>query len=439
MLISATILLILILISGVISSSEIAISAANRNRVKMRADNGDKKAARLLATIDEPHSFFATTQLYCTFIAFFSGAYAANSFTGPLVNFASGLGLSIPGKLAETVAFILVTAILTYVSLIVGELVPKRIAMGYSIPFSLRVLPVLNVLSILAFPFVKILSVSAKVVLKLLRFKDNSPEEEITKAELSQMMASSREHGHIAENEQGMIENILKIDKLTAGDICTHRPDVVALPVDAGYESVLNMLTGEYYSRVPVYEENLDNICGILYTKDVLRFMAKDPDPVNFDLTTLIRNVHFVPFSKKAEELFQEMRRKRAYMSVVIDEYGGTMGIVTMEDLVETIVGSIHDEYDTEELPPIDPINETTFRIQGATGLELVRNYFGVPLPVDDYETMSGFLIGQLGHIPSEGEKPEITFNELLFKVESLGEKRIDTVMVTLIKTLSTD
>ena len=430
MLISIAIIIILILVSGVLSSSEIALSSSNRNKVKMRADEGDKKAARLLANIDSPHNFFATTQLYITFIAFFCGAYAASSFTDPFIELIQRLGLPISKSVAEPLAFVLITVVLTYVALIFGELVPKRIAMQYAIPFALRTLPFLRVLSILALPVVKVLSASTRLVLKLMRFKSDGPTGAITKDEIRMMVESGTEHGHIAESEQGMIENIFKIDKLTAGDICTYRLNVVALPLDADFNTVLDMLKGEFYTRVPVYEESLDNVRGILYTKDVLRYMASNPDTSSFDLKTLIREAHFVPLSKKADELFQEMRKERAYMAVVIDEYGGTLGIVTMEDLVEKIVGNIQDEYDVDEPPDISSIGDNVFRIQGTIELEAVQNYFDIRLPIDEYETLSGFLVGQLGYIPSEDEKPEVLYGSLLFKVENVQDKRIATVKV---------
>ncbi|MCL2380829.1 MAG: hemolysin family protein [Treponema sp.] len=430
MLVSIVILFVLILVSGVLSSSEIALSSSNRNKVKMLVDKGNKKAAGLLDTIDKPNRFFATTQLYITFIAFFSGAYAANSFTDPIMGWVSRSGLPVPEYIAEPVVFFLITAVLTYFSLIFGELVPKRIAMQYAIPFSLKTLPFLKALSTLALPVVKLLSASARLVLKLLGVKDTKPETDVTKEEICMMVESGTEHGHIDENEQGMIENIFKINQLTAGDICTHRLKLAALPLDADYKTVIEILTEKYFSRVPVYEENLDNVRGFLHTKDVLNYVASSPDTSKFDIKTLMREAHFVPLSKKADELFQEMRKERTHMAVVLDEYGGTLGIVTMEDLMEKIVGSIQDEYDSDELPDIAPAGEHAFKIQGTTALEAVQNHFDIPLPVDEYDTLSGFLVGQLGYIPSEGEKPEVSFGGLDFKVESLHEKRVATVMV---------
>jgi len=422
---------VLTLISGILASSEIALSSANRNRVKMRAEAGDKKAERLLQVMDEPSSFFATTQLYITFIAFFSGAYAASSFTAPFVEWLVRIGLPISPARTETVAFVLITGLLTYFTLIFGELVPKRIALQYAIPFSLRTIYLLRALSIIALPIVKLLSVTARIILRLFGFKESTPEENVTKEDISLMVESGSEQGHIAEAEQGMIENIFAFDTLTAAEICIHRLNVTALPIDADFQTVLDCYTCEGYSRVPVYEDDLDHICGILIAKDLMHYMAKHPDGSNFDLQAMLREPYFIPSSKKTGELFQEMRRERAYMAIVIDEYGGTMGIVTMEDLVEEIVGSIQDEYDTDEMPDILPIDENSFEIQGGTYLETVQDFFEVELPIDEYETLSGFLVGVLGYIPSEDEKPEVHFAGLNFQIEDIQEKRVVTARVT--------
>ena len=430
MIVSLAILLLLILVSGVLASAEIAVSSSNRNKVKMKAEGGDKRAAKLIATKDDPHSFFATTQLYYTFIGFFMGAYAANSFTGPLVDWGVRIGLPLSANVAEPLMFILVTMILTYVSLVLGELVPKRIAMQYAIPYSLRILPVLHVLSVLALPFVKLLSASSKFVLKIIGIRDDNPEDDVTKDEILMIVEAGSEHGNIAESEQGMIENVFEFDTFTAGDICIHRMDVVALPIDADFQTVVDLWKAENYTRIPVYEKSLDNIRGILQIKDILLYMVNGGDSTEFDLKTLLREPYFAPHSKKADSLFQEMRKERVYIAVIVDEYGGMMGIITMEDLVEKIVGSIQDEYDFDEAPDITPAGENAFTIRGSADLEVVSDFFKVPLPTDEFETLSGFLIGQLGYIPLEDERPEITFDSLIFKVESVQEKRISEVTV---------
>jgi len=434
LLFSIIVLIILILISGMLSSSEIALSSSNRNKVKIRADKGEKKAIRLLKTIEKPHTFFATTQLYITFIAFFSGAYAASSFTDPITKWILEKGLSVSANVMETLVFIFITAVLTYVSLIFGELVPKRIAMKYAIPFSLGMQPVLKALSIIALPFVKFLSASAKLILKLIRFKDDNNDDAATKEEIRMIVHTSSEQGEIAESEHGMINNIFKIDKLIAGDICKHRLEVIALPIDVSFETVMEMLKGEFYTRIPVYYESIDDIRGILYTKDVLRYLAANKDTSSFDIKQLIREAYFVPFSIRADELFQDMQKEHVYFAIVVDEYGGTLGIITMEDLVVKIVGKIHDEYDAVETPDIVPAGENTFKISGTASLEKVQNHFDIPLPIDEYETLSGFLIGQLKYIPAEDEKPEVTFNGLHFKIQKIKDLRITSATVIKIK-----
>jgi len=431
LLVSVIVLLVLILISGALSSSEIAFSSSNRNKLKLRAGKGEKKAVRLLAVMDRPHTFFATTQLYITFISFFSGAYAASSFTGPIIEWVMLKGLPIPENVAEPLVFILITTVLTYVSLIFGEIVPKRIAMKHAIPYSLGALPFLKVLSIFALPVVKLLSASAKLILKLIRFKDETTDDAATKEEIRLIVEASGEHGHIGESEQGMIENIFKIEKFTAGDICKHRLDVTALPIDVDFETVMEMLKGEFYTRIPVYEDSIDTIRGILYTKDVLRYIATAQGASGFDVKKLMRDAYFVPFSIQADELFRDMQNEFIQMAVVVDEYGGTLGIITIEDLIVKIVGKIHDEYDIEEAPEILPAGDNSFKVQGTANLETVQDHFDIPLPISKYDTLSGFLVGELKYIPAEDEKPEISYNGLIFKVEEVKDLRIVSVTVT--------
>lgn len=427
------ILLVLILLSGILSASEIALSSSGRGKVKLRAEAGDKRAVRLLAALDKPGRFFATTQLYITFIALFSGAWAADAFTEPLLAWLVRIGVPLSASVLEPLVFFGITAALTYVSLIFGELVPKRIAIQFALPFALRTMGLLHVLSVIAFPFVKLLSATAALVLRLFGIRGDNLQEEMTKEEIRLMVASGGEQGSIDESEQDMIENVFAFNQIAAADICTHRLDVIALPINADFDTIIHTLTEQNYTRIPIYEENLDNICGILHMKDVMHYMAKSPDTTTFDVQTLQREPYFVPLSKKADELLGEMRAERVYMAVVIDEYGGTMGIVTVEDIVEHIMGSIQDEYDTDEQPDIDPLDKQSARIQGAADLESVQDYFDVLLPTEQYDTLSGFLIGQLGYIPTDDDVPEVTFENLLFKVECIQEKRIASV--TAVKT----
>ena len=425
------ILVVLTAISGILSSLEIAFSSSNKNKVKSMAENGDKSAKRLFAAIENPGKFFATTQLYITFIAYFMGAFAANLFTDPLLNLAINAGLPFSEGVAEFAIFIFITLFLTYITLVFGELVPKRIAMQYAMPFALKAIYFLNFLSVVGLPFVKALSVSSSLVLRLIGIKDKKAVGEIiTREDIRIMVESSGEHGHIAENEQGMIENVFDFDKLTADDVCTHRINVVALSIDATFDQVTEVFIEKQYSRLPVYEETLDNVIGILHLKDVVPYLAQK-NKGEFSLRSLLREPYFVLSSKRTDELLQELRQKMICMAVVVDEYGGMTGIVTTDDLVEPIMGSIKDEYDEEDAPEIVEIDENNFKIRGSASLAAVRNFLEISLPTDDYETLSGFLVGLLGYIPQEGETPQVIFENFTFKVESIREKRVVAVTVT--------
>jgi len=250
-----------------------------------------------------------------------------------------------------------------------------------------------------------------------------------TEAEIIRLMSESgSEEGSIDESEMEMINNIFEFDNQTAEEIATHRVDIVALPSDAGYDEILDTALTERYSRMPVFSESIDNIIGILYVKDFFHaVITQGKDKVK--LADLIRKPYFVPTSKKTDELFEAMRKSKSHMAVVVDEYGGTSGIVTMEDLIEEIMGDISDEYDEEEKLEIEEIGGGAFLLDGTTELEKVAEFFEIELPTDDYDTIGGFVIGELGRIPGEEEQPEIEFSGVIFKVKSVSDNRIIDVI----------
>ena len=432
-LLNIAILSVLILLSGVFSATEIALSSVNRSRLKMLAESGNAKAKKLLITLDDPTGFFAVTQIYITFIALFSGAYAANAFADPAVYWALSLGLPVSAAVAEPIIFVLVTVILTYFSLVFGELMPKRIALRNSVAVALAAIDFFNILAKIVSPFVKLLSVSANLLLKLINLKDEAFDDEVTKEELHIMLNSSSEHSNISENERIMLNNVLEFEEKTVKDSCVHRIDVVALPIESNFDEIVEVLINEQYSRIPIYEENIDNIVGILHLKDVMKYMVENPDTSAFDVKSLFHEPYFVPSFKKGDELLIEMQKNHVYMAVVVDEYGGMTGIITMEDLVEEIVGSILDEYDAREPSDIAQVDDNTFIIQGMADFEKVQDYFKTELPTEEYDTLSGFLIGQLRRIPAEDEKPELQYGNLLFRVDSMQDKRIAEVVVLVV------
>jgi putative hemolysin len=429
-LVSIGILSVLILTSGAFAAMEIALSSSNRTKVRVLAESGDKRAQRLLNALKEPSGFFATTQFYITFITLFSGTYAAKSFTAPLVHWTLSHGLPVSQAAAEPVVFISITLVLTYFSLVFGELIPKRVALRKGITFALATINLLNILSKIVFPFIKFLSFSADSMLKLFGMKNDEDGENITKEEIRMILKSSSEYGSIDESEHDILSNVLELDERTVKDASVHRMNVVALPLEAGFDEIIDVFVNEKWSRIPIYEESIDNIKGILHMKDIMKYMVDNPDTSGFDIKTLLREPYFVPPIKKSDELLREMQKNRISMAVVVDEHGGMLGIVTTEDLVEEIVGSILDEYDQVEPQDIAPVEGGAFVMQGAMDLVKVQDHFDVSLPVDEYDTLSGFLIGQLRRIPKEDEKPELEYGGLSFKVQKVKDKRIAAVKV---------
>jgi putative hemolysin len=418
------VLSLLVLANGVFAASEAALISLNKSKVKLYAEQGGKNADKILAASDNISRFLSTIQIGISFIGFVSGAYAADTFADPIVSFLTAKNLPAPNAFIELAAYIAVTFILTYVMLVIGELTPKRIGIDKSIAIARATISVLMALSYVAAPFVKLLDVSTNAVLKLLRVNPESSAEGVTEAEILMLVASN---GSIAENEQEMIHNIFEFDNKTVEDACVHRTDVFAVQADADIREVINLIMEENYSRVPVYGENIDDILGILHLKDLMKRIVVDD--FNFNLRDIIHEPYYVSFSKKTDEVFQEMKAKRAHMAVVMDEYGGTLGIITMEDLVEEIMGNIFDEHDEDEAPDIDPIDANTFRINGAAELEDVAECLNVNLPDGDYDTLGGFITGLLGYIPADGQTPEVEFAGVLFKAERVREKRIESVI----------
>jgi putative hemolysin len=284
----------------------------------------------------------------------------------------------------------------------------------------------LSLLAKISAPFVRFLTASTNFFIKLFGGNPSANEDKITEEEIRMMVDVGEEKGAIQETEKDMINNIFEFDNTHVSEIMTHRTDIAALSIDSGLDEVLNTLSEEKFSRIPVFEENIDHIVGILNVKELIQFINKCPVN-NFDLKGIVHQPYFVPASKMIDELFREMQKRKIHMAVAIDEYGGTAGIVTMEDLMEEIVGNIFDEYDEDE-KEVEKIDENTFIFDGSTSLDSVVEYLGVKLPVEDYETIGGFMMGQLGRIPLDGENPEIEFNDIVFKVQEVDERRISKV-----------
>lgn len=425
------ILVVLILMNAFFAMSEMAIISLNDNKIKKMAEEGNKKAKKIVNLTKEPSRFLATIQVGVTLAGLLTSAVAAESFAGKITAFLIQSGLAIDAGLLRGIIVVILTIILSYFTLVFGELVPKRIAMQYPEPISMTVIGILTVIELLMRPFVKLLTASTNFIIRLMGGNPDDHEENVTEEEIRMMVDLGEEKGVIDETEKEMIDNIFEFDNTTASEAMTHRKDIVAFDVESTITDVIEKIQEEQFTRFPIYEEDIDNIIGIIHVKDILRKLRECGEDC-FTIRDIIRKTYYVPESKKIDEVFNEMQKNKVYMSVVIDEYGGTAGIVTIEDLLEEIVGNIFDEYDGEEESEFEQIDLTTYLVDGMATLSAVSKHFDKKLPDDEYETLCGFIMGQLGIVPEEGTKPEFEFNGLLFKVEEIEEKRITKVKIAI-------
>ncbi len=422
------VLFVLIILNAFFAGSEIALISLNDTKIKMMAEEGHKKAKLVHHLLSEPSRFLATIQIGITLAGFMASAFAAESFAGRLSDYLYDSGVPLPKHVLATASVVLITLLLSYFTLVLGELVPKRLAMKKAEPIAMLAARPLTILSKITSPFVKLLTFSTNVLVRLFGVDPNADEEHVTEEEIRMMVDVGKERGTIQEDEKIMIDNIFEFDNIIVSDVMTHRTNIVALPIHATLKEAVELINVEQYTRVPVYEEHMDNIIGILHVKDIIQFMD-GCDEKAFQLNAIIRKPYMVPASKRADDLFKDLQKTKVHMAVVVDEYGGTAGIVTTEDLLEEIVGNIFDEHDVDERE-IQKLDEHTFLMNGSISLDDVKAFLQVELPIEDYETLSGFVIGQLGRIPGENEKPLIEFNGFVFKVEEADEKRIHSVKV---------
>ena len=418
------IIVILILINGFFSASEIAIVTLNDGKIKKMAEDGDAKAKTVRKLLAKPSNFLASIQVGVTLAGFFASSIASAAFTPGL----SGLlrSFSMPASVAAPVAMVIVTLLLSYFSLVFGELVPKRIAMHNAEGVAFSVAGVLAFLLAVFKPFADLLAFSTNLAVRPLGIQQAPENTNVTEEEIRMMVDVGEENGTIEESEKEMINNVFEFNDRLAGEIMTHRTEVEAVEIHSTIEDVLHVGMAEGFSRIPVYEDDLDNIVGILYIKDLLRYVGKGL-PENFQICNVMRTPLFVPETKRARELFKALKLKKQHIAVVIDEYGGTAGIITMEDLLESIVGDIQDEYDNEEAE-FSKIDASTYTIDGGAELYEVSELLDVDLPEGEYDTVGGLIIDRLGRIPQEGEHPSVRIAGIDFTVEKVEERHIERV-----------
>ncbi|MBR4287782.1 MAG: HlyC/CorC family transporter [Clostridia bacterium] len=422
-------LLVLILVNAYFAMAEIAVISLNDAKMEKMAEDGNKKARLVLKLTKNPTRFLSTIQIGITLAGFLTSASAATSFAEMLTNAVTSKFGAQYESIVSPVAVVLITLIMSYFSLVLGELVPKRIGMQIPEKVAFMVAKPLLFISKVTGPFVRFLSFSTNLIVKILGFDPNADEESVTEEEIRMMVDVGGEKGVIEDDQKEMINNIFEFDDIDAGDVMTHRTDVVAADVsDINVDDFIQLAIENGRSRIPLYEEDIDNIVGIVYVKDLLKYIGKQVPAENL-LHDIMREPYFVPESKACGELFKEMRARRLQMAVVVDEYGGTAGIVTIEDIVEAVMGNIQDEYDHED-EEISKIDDNTFTVDGTIDFEEVEELIGKELPEGDYETLAGYVIDELQCIPKDGEMNEVVFENVKFTVLSVEDRRIEKIKV---------
>lgn len=425
------VLFVLILINAFFAMSEIAVISLNDTKIERLAEEGHKGARKIRRLTKDTSGFLSTIQIGVTLAGFLTSASAADSFAPLLTNAVAPRLPSVPVNLISTASLVLITIVISYFSLVLGELVPKKLAIAKSESISYRIAGILLAFMTVTKPFVKILSVSTNAIVRLFGVDPNAGQELVSEEEIRMLVDAGEEKGVIEDTQAEMINNIFDFDDLDAGDIMTHRVDMTAVSADLTIEEFIAQTMSDGYSRIPVYEEDQDNIVGIVYVKDLLKFIGKEV-PKDKTVSSVMRRAMYVPESKKCGELFKEMGEKRTQIAVVVDEYGGTAGIVTLEDILESIVGNIQDEYDDEE-DEISRVNDSTFYVDGTTDIEEVEELTGRTFPRDDYDTIAGYIIARLGYLPENGKHDVVEHDGLRLTVLSVEDRRIDKVKIEIL------
>ena len=420
MLLQLLVLLILILLNAFFAASEMAFISLNDAKIEKLAKEGNKKAQSIQAMLKNPSSFLATIQIGITLAGFLSSAFASESFATRLAPALNNLFPAISITAWTNISIIIVTIILSYITLIFGELVPKRLAMRNYEKITFATIGIIKALALITSPFVKFLTFSTNVVSKLFGVSGDD-EETVTEEEIRMMVDVGEEKGTIDKEEREMINNVFEFDDKIVSEIMVPRKEIFAVDINSSISDVIEELSEDYrYSKIPVYDETIDEIKGIVYVKDILLSQKNK----NTKIKGLVKPAYYVPESKLVNELFSELRKNKKQIAIVIDEYGGTSGIVTMEDILEEIVGEIYDEYD-EIKEKYEQIDENTFILDGSIALYEAEKILGTKFPEGEYDTLSGYLIEELGRIPKEKEKVVIETKDVTYKIEKVKDKRI--------------
>lgn len=430
------IILVLILINAFFAATEMAVVSSKDSRIAKEAEEGDKKSKTLMKFIEDSGNFLATIQVGVTFAGFLSSAFAGKSFANRLAWFIRPSG---PSEVVMNASLVVVTIIISYLSIVLGELVPKQIALANPEGFAKGVASIVNVINVLFKPFTWLINSTSAIVLRLLQIDPDDNKHVASEEEIRMLLDQGRKSGSIHMEESDMIVNVFEFNDKEVSEIMTHRTNIIAIEIDASFDEVTEIAVHEKYSRIPVYNEDIDDIVGVLHIKDLLFYLANNKNQEEFDLRTLLREPYWVPESKFVDELFREMQKEHVSMAVVIDEYGGTAGIVTIEDILEEIVGNIQDEYDEEDYD-IKQVAEHVYEMSGLLSPEDISKVLPDAYFMDDdesdYDTVAGLVISLLGRIPDQDDVAEVEYRNMTIKVLAMDDKRIDRLQLTINQSL---
>lgn len=429
------VIIILILLNAFFAAAEIAFISLNDAKIDIQAKQGNKKAKKIKEMLVNPSKFLATIQIGITLAGFLSSAFASETFASELAPILNNWIPALSLTAWNNIAIIVITIILSYFTLIFGELVPKRLAMKNCEKIAFASIGIIKTISIITSPFVKFLTFSTNIVSRLFGVSENE-EETVTEEEIRMMIDVGEEKGTIDEEEKNMLNNVFEFNDKVVSEIMIPRTEIFALDMNMSISEVIEELSEDLrYSRIPVYDEKIDKIKGIVYIKDIL-LSTKNK---NTKIKNLMKEVFFVSETKPVNELFEELRKNRKQIAIVIDEYGGTSGIVTMEDILEEIVGDIYDEYDKVE-KLIDQLDENTFVLSGKLAIYEVEDILGIDIEEGDYDTLSGYLVEELGRIPTEKDKGVVIETpKVAYKIENVKDRHISKVKACKVEQIEND
>ena len=422
--------IVLIALNAVFASAEIAVISMNDAKLERLAKKGNKQAKRLVALTAQPARFLATIQVAITLAGFLGSAYAADNFAAPLVQKLLTAGVRIPQSTLNSICVFAITLVIAYFSIVFGELIPKRVAMNKTEQIALSVSAPLSLVSVLFKPLVWLLTASTNGILKLLGLRPEE-DETVTEEEIRMMAAVGSEKGVIDADENEMIQNVLDFNDISVEELCTHRTDVVMLYTEDSLADWKETITNSRHNYMPVCGEDSDDIIGVMDVRDFFRMEWSEGLTKETVLEKCLRKAYFVPENMKADVLCKRMKETGVHFAVAIDEYGGMSGIATMHDLVELLIGELFEEGETPRPAEIEPLGENKWKIQGFADIEDVAEELDIALPMEEYDTFGGYILGEMGNIPPDGTAFELETDRLMIKVENVKEHRVASAVVT--------